>query len=136
MLICSSITAIIGYYIHGWLRYGFTMALIGEFVLSLSVGLTLPIIWSAITILVDKTIRGTAYGVSTAISFGVMAISYVIVGILTNEDDGEIKYINVRVYLLLLIVVSMLFYVVLYIMDIKCNHSILKLKSINKHIIE
>ena len=133
MLICGSITAIIGIYIYGWLTYGTIMALIGALFSSLSYGLTFPVIHSAIPILVDDTTKGTAYGVVAAMSSGTLAISYFIVGMLTNDVDGEIKYINVRVYLLILLILSMLIYMLLYIMDIKCNNSILKLNEPNKH---
>ena len=133
MLICASISAIISIYIYGWLRYGITMALIAELFSSLAYGLTIPVVYSVIPILVDDTTKGAAYGVCSAGASVTLAISYFIVGILTNEVDGEIKYIYVRLYLLILIVLSMLFYILLYIMDIKCNNSILKLKSTNKN---
>ena len=127
---------IISGYILGWLRYGIVMALIGSILSSISFGFTYPVVWAAISVLVDETVKGTAYGFATAIRFGGIAISYVIVGVLTKEEDSETKYINAQIYMVLLIVLSMMFYILLYIMDIKCNNSILKINESDKKLIK
>ena len=125
-LLTASVTGFIGQYIFGWINTSITWAFIGTTLKSMSIAFTYPVFWACIPLLCDEKVRGTAFGFATAIRFGTIAICYVIVGALTKEEDGGDKYIDVQLFILVLIVISSLFYIILYIMDIKWNNRILQ----------
>ena len=125
MLIFADITGLCGHYIFGWINGNIAWLFVGATLQSLSFGFTYPTVWAAIPLLVEDNVKGTAYGFATAIRFGTIAVSYVVAGVLTDPDDGKRKYIDVQLMLVLLVAVSMVFYVSLWIFDIQCNGSTL-----------
>ena len=59
--------------------------------------------------------------------FMATATSYIIVGILTNDEDkGGERYLNVQIYVIVSTIVSIRVYYVLYCMDIKYNNCVLQ----------
>ena len=93
---------------------------------STSFGFTYPTVWAAIPLLVEENVKGTACGFATATRFGTIAICYVVAGILTDPGDGRLKYRNVQVMLVILVTVSIIFYVTLWVRDIRWNGSTLR----------
>ena len=115
-----------GQYIYGWINTSLFWAFFGAILKGTSIGFTYPVMWACISLLVEDKLRGTAFGFATAMRFGTIAVCYIITGILTKEEDGGEKYIDVQVFLLCLIAASTVFYVILYYMDIKWNNRILQ----------
>ena len=131
LLIFADIMGIVGGIIYGWINdyeYGLNVfwAYFGVTSFRISLGFTYPIVWASIPLLVGEKLKGTAYGVSASMRFLVISISYLIVGVLTEEEEGGDKYTIVQIYVVLLMVLSMAIYMVLYYLDVKHNDGVLK----------
>eukprot|EP01084_Bolivina_argentea_P028331 52676_1 len=134
MLLFANIVGFVGHYIYGWINNHIFWAFFGGALRSMSLGFTYPVVWAGVSLLVDTNVRGTAYGFATSIRFGVIAVSYVMVGILTNDSqDGKSKYIKVQFYIVMLVIVSSIFYIILFILDIKYNNSVLRILHSNEN---
>eukprot|EP01084_Bolivina_argentea_P131593 232251_1 len=126
MLLFASICSFIAGYIYGWVNNHIFWAFFGQFMFSISLGFTYPVVWASIPLLVIDRIKGTAFGFATAIRFFTIGICYVGVGFLTNEEDGNTKYIDVQIFVLGLIAISTMIYLLLYYMDNKYNNGCLR----------
>eukprot|EP01084_Bolivina_argentea_P233510 393289_1 len=126
MLLFAVFCAIIKNYINGWINNNIFYAFVSGTFGALAAGFTYPVVWAAISLLVNENVRGTAFGLATSTRFGVIAIFYVIVGILTRDEDGNKKYIDVQIFLIGADIISVIFYSISMFVDIKYNHSVLR----------
>eukprot|EP01084_Bolivina_argentea_P012785 23939_1 len=118
-MICSGMIMIIVHWSLGWLHIDIILTVITLFLFGVAVSMLYPVIWSAIPIVVNANIIATALGVITSFRFVCLAIGYILVGVLTQPNDGNGKYENVQYFEMCTALLSVIFAILLFKLDQK-----------------
>ena len=136
LILLSCLLASTAHYLYGWVHINLVVTILSVIIFNVALGIGSCVLTTAVALVVDANKLGTGYGIYYSLLFTSNAIGYIIVGLLTideehEEDDEDIKeYRNVSYFLMLLPAVSATCICIVWYLDVTSGKH--KLERIKK----